>query len=151
VFFRINDPTPVRIAGSGAAVGGLLLLILAGFTGVAALIGVIALCAGVALVDAAGRGELGPRQAGLFLVVLGLGLGFWGFLVVLLLWGLGLPVEGPPLLVLAVCIPASLVGWVLVRPGALRWAAGAVAAVSRWTGQARTRAANERRLGRAAG
>jgi hypothetical protein len=151
VFFRITDPTPVRIAGSGAAIGGLLLLILAGFTGVAALIGVIAVCAGVALVDAANRGEVGPRQVGVFFVVLGLGLGFWGSLVVLLLWGLSLPVEGPPLVIVAVCAPAVLVGALLLRPGALRWAAGGLGGVFRRAGQARTRAVSERRLGRVTG
>jgi hypothetical protein len=118
---------------------------------VAALIGVFAVCAGVALVDAAGRGEVGPRQVGVFLIVLGVGLGFWGLLVVLLLWGLGLPVEGPPLVILAICVPSVLLGALLLRPGALGWVAGGLATIFRQAGQARTRTVSERRLGRVTG
>jgi hypothetical protein len=149
VFLRINDPTPVRIAGSGAAAGGLFLLILAGFTGVAAMVGVLAICAGVGLVDAAGLGELGPRQAGIFLMVLGIGLGFWALSVVVLLVGLGLPVEGAPLMILTASVPAAAVGGLLVRPGTLRWARTGLA-LSRRAGQAGTRATSQRPLGRVA-
>jgi hypothetical protein len=113
---QINDPTPGRIAGSGATLGGLILVALAGFTGVGALIGVIAVCAGVTLVAGASRGALGPRQAGVFLL-LGIGLGSWGLLVALLLWGLGPPVEGPPLLILIAWAPTVLAGAMLVRGG----------------------------------
>jgi hypothetical protein len=148
---RIADPTPIRILGSGASTGGLLLLILAGFVGAAALVSVLTICAGVALVDAAEERRLGARQGGLFLLTMGLGLGLWALLVVALLSVLGQPLGGPPLVILAVSIPAAAMGLALMRPGAVLRVRSAADAFSRRAGQANTPATSQRRLGRVPG
>ena len=98
---RIVEPTPLRTVGFGAVAGGGLMTILAGFQGAAALVGLVALCAGIALLDAVDTGRVGRRQAGLFLVCLGGVVGMWSLVVTILLAMLGLPAQTTVLTLLA--------------------------------------------------
>jgi hypothetical protein len=90
---RIVEPAPLRTVGFGAVAGGSLLTIFAGFRGPAAIVGLVALCAGIALLDAVDSGRVGRRQIALFLVSLGGVVGTWGLVVTILLAMLGLTPE----------------------------------------------------------
>ena len=98
---RIAEPLPLRTLGLGTAIGGVLTMIFAGFNSPAALVGVVALCAGIALPDAVDRGGMQRRQVGLFLLTPGGGVGAWALVVTLLLAILRLPADPAALALLA--------------------------------------------------
>jgi uncharacterized iron-regulated membrane protein len=93
VSFQIEEPKPLRTVGVGVTAGGALLTVFAGFTGAAALVGVIMLCCGISLLDAVDLGWVGRRQLGLFLLALGAVVGAWALIVVVLLAILGLAAD----------------------------------------------------------
>jgi hypothetical protein len=103
---RILEPAPPRTVGFGAVAGGALMTILAGFQGPAALVGLAALCCGIALLDAGETGRVGRRQIALFLVSFGGVIGMWGLVVTILLAMLGLAPEATVLTLLAAGILA---------------------------------------------
>ena len=123
---RIAEPTPLRTAGFGASAGGALMTILSGFQGPAALIGVAALCLGIALLDAVDAGRVGRRQLGLFLLALGGVVGMWALVVTALLAMLGLPADPVVLVLLAGGILAVGGGVFLVRYASVPRAAPAI-------------------------
>ncbi|HYZ10474.1 MAG TPA: hypothetical protein VE962_01115 [Actinomycetota bacterium] len=106
---------PLRTVGFGAAAGGALLTILAGFHGPAALVGLVALCVGIALLDAVDIGRVGRRQIALFLVSFGGVVGMWGLVVTILLVMLGLPAQPTVLMLLAGGILALGAALYLIR------------------------------------
>jgi hypothetical protein len=115
VSLRIAEPTPLRTAGFGATAGGALTTILSGFQGPAALLGLVALCLGVALLDAVDAGRVGRRQVGVFLLALGGVVGAWGLVVTALLAMLGLSPDRVVLMLLAGGILAVGVAVFLIR------------------------------------
>jgi hypothetical protein len=149
---RIVEPTPLRTVGFGTVAGGALLTIMAGFQGPAALVGVVALSVGIALLDALDSGRVGRRQVVLFLVSFGGVVGMWGLVVTILLAMLGLAPEPTVLALLGGGILAVGAAVYLVRyapaPRAVvdagRRRAAAVA-------RRRSRAPVRRELGRLAG
>lgn len=98
---RIAEPVPLRTVGLGTTFGGVMTMTFAGFNGPAALVGVVALCAGIALLDAVDRGRMERRQVGLFLLTLGGGVGAWALVVTLLLAILRLPADPAAVALLA--------------------------------------------------
>lgn len=112
---RIAEPTPLRTVGLGATAGGILVTIMSGFHGPAALVGLGVLSVGIALLDAVDAGRVGWRQLGLFLLSLGAVLAAWALVVTLLLAMLGLPLAQVPLMLLAGGILAVGVGILLMR------------------------------------
>jgi len=112
---RIAEPTPLRTAGLGATAGGALTTILSGFRGPAALVGLVILCLGIALVDAVDAGRVGRRQLAVFLLSLGGVVGAWGLVVTALLAMLGLPPDRAVLILLAGGVLAMGVAVFLIR------------------------------------
>jgi hypothetical protein len=126
---RVVAPSPLRTVGIAATLGGGFVLLFSGFTGRAAIVGAVVLCAGIALLDGADRGGLGIRQVGLFLVLLGSGLGAWSFAVTALLMVIGLPVDDPVRALFFASAAAVLVGALMIRPPApVLWLARPLAA-----------------------
>jgi hypothetical protein len=112
---RIDEPTPLRTAGLGATAAGALTTILSGLQGPAALVGLVVLCLGIALLDAVDVGRVGRRQLAVFLLAIGAVLAAWALVVTLLLAMLGLPLARVPLMLLAGGILAVGVGILLMR------------------------------------
>jgi hypothetical protein len=112
---RIAESRPLRTFGLGATAGGTLVTIMSGFQGPAALIGLAVLSLGIALLDAADAGLVGPRQLGLFLLTLGGVVAVWGLVVALLLAMLALSPDPVVLMLLAGGILAAGVGAFLIR------------------------------------
>jgi hypothetical protein len=65
------------------------------------MVGLVALCAGIGLLDSVDTGRVGRRQVGLFLVCLGGVVGMWSLVVTILLAMLGLPAQPTVLSLLA--------------------------------------------------
>jgi hypothetical protein len=112
---RIAEPMPLRTAGFGATAGGALVTILSGFQGPAALVGLVALCLGIALLDAVDAGRVGRRQIAVFLLTFGGVVGAWGLVVTALLAMLGLTPDRVVLMLLAGGILAVGVAVFLIR------------------------------------
>ncbi|MGH2765507.1 MAG: hypothetical protein ACRDKA_06305 [Actinomycetota bacterium] len=113
----IAEPAPLRTVGGGTVAGGALATIFAGFRGPAALVGVVALCAGISLLDGVDRGRMGRRQLGLFLIALAGVLGAWALVVTVLIAMLGLPPDPMALGLLAGAILAGGGAVYLLRYG----------------------------------
>jgi hypothetical protein len=96
------------LAGGGAAVA------LSGFHGPGALAGAALLALGLALVDAAARDHLSPLQAGVFLLVLGLGLGAWAAVAIVMLEFVDMPVAPELDELLAASVAGAAAGFVVV-------------------------------------
>jgi hypothetical protein len=152
---RVAVPFSLRTVGLAATLGGALITFFSGFTGRGAIAGAVVLCAGIAVLDGVDRGGLGLRQAGLFLVLLGFGLGAWSFVVLTLLALIRLPADEPVLIMFVSSTAAVLVGAQMIRPPApLVWVARAIAGAARRAAPPVRRAAaslSPRHLGRAAG
>jgi hypothetical protein len=103
----------------GVVAFGGLVVVRAGFRGPAALIGVLLLAAGLALLDAWARGRLTVALVGVFLLVLGLGVGVWTVGVILLLDAVDVPAAPELDRLLAASAAAASSGLVVVAGGAL--------------------------------
>ncbi|MGH2546635.1 MAG: hypothetical protein ACRDHJ_07125 [Actinomycetota bacterium] len=112
---RIAEPSPPRAAGLGATAVGALTTILSGFQGPPALVGLVVLCLGIALLDAVDAGGVGRRQLAVFLLSLGGVVGAWGLVVTALLAMLGLPPDRAVLILLVGGILAMGVAVFLIR------------------------------------
>jgi hypothetical protein len=122
----------MRTVGASVTLAGALITFLSGFTGRAGIVGAVVLCAGIALLDGADRGGLGIRQVGLFLVLLGSGLGAWSFAVVALLMVIGLPVDDPVRALFVASTAAVVLGALMIRPPRpVLWLARLVVAAAR--------------------
>jgi hypothetical protein len=142
VSLRIEEPRPLRTVGWGTVAGGGLLTVFAGFVGPAALVGVVILGAGIALLDAVDIGRVARRQLGLFLLVSGGVVGAWALVVVLIMAIIGLTPDLPVLSLLAGAFLAVGGGMYIVRYAPVSRAP----APSRVDSIRRARAARRRRL-----
>jgi hypothetical protein len=128
---RIVEPSPLRTVGFGAAAGGAIMTLFAGFQGPGALVGLGALCVGISLLDAIDSGRVGRRQVALFLLSFGGVVGTWGLVVTVLLAMLGLTPETTVLALLGGGILAVGVAVYLIRYGSSPQAAPAAISGSR--------------------
>jgi hypothetical protein len=78
-----------------------MLTVFAGFVGPGALVGVLMISAGIALLDALDLGRVSLRQVGLFLLVAGGVVGGWALVVMLIMAIIGLTPDTPVLALLA--------------------------------------------------
>jgi hypothetical protein len=115
VSLRIEAPRPLQTVGWGIAAGGVVLTVFAGFVGPLALVGVIMISAGIALLDALDLGRVSRRQIGLFLLVTGGVVGTWALVVVLIMAIIGLTPDTPVLAMLAAGFLAVGGGMYVVR------------------------------------
>jgi hypothetical protein len=115
VSVRIEQPRPLQTVGWGTIAGGLVATLIAGFVGPAALVGVIMVSAGIALLDALDLGRVSRRQVGLFLLVAGGVVGAWALVVMLIMAIIGLTPDTPVLALLAGAFLAVGAGMYILR------------------------------------
>ena len=84
-------------------------------TAIAALVGLVILCLGIALLDSVDAGRVGRRQLAVFLLSLGGVVGAWGLVVTVLLAMLGLPPDRAVLILLAGGILSTGMAVFLIR------------------------------------
>lgn len=98
-----------------AGIVGVSCIVLSRVTGPWALGGSVLVALSIAVSDALRRGELGLRQAGLFMVTLAGALAAWALAVVALLALFDLPVESWLLVLLAGSVADAIAGALLMR------------------------------------
>jgi hypothetical protein len=112
---RIEEPGRLRVAAVVSLAVGFFLIDEGGFGGPLGWIGIGLFCGGTALVDGLGEGKVGPRQAGIFVILGGLAATTWALMVILLTHSFLEVGASAPLYILLVGGVAMLVAGALLR------------------------------------